>query len=257
MLNKKSLAGKTVIVTRPLAQAQYICTELERCQATVVHFPVISVTVAKNIDAAKNTLADLNTYNTIIFISANAVHYAMSLVKDLNLNLNKIQLAAIGPATKSAIETYGHKIDIFPQHNFTSEALLTHPLLQNIDGGKVLVIRGRGGREHLREELELRGARVDYAEVYQRQIPKQRNTINLSALPKSSTAILIYSTESLQNLWSLCNAEEQEWIKNVVLILGGQRISDSADSVGLAKNSIIAENPSDKAMLKVLWCWAQ
>ena len=53
------LTGKTVIVTRPLAQAQNMCESLERYQATVVHFPVISITAAKNIEPAENALKKL------------------------------------------------------------------------------------------------------------------------------------------------------------------------------------------------------
>ena len=257
MLYKKSLAGKTVIVTRPLAQAQNICASLEQHQATVVHFPVISITVADDINVAKKALSDFSNYHLIIFISANAVHYAVSLAKKLGLCLKNEHIAVIGPATNSALETYGYQVKIIPEYGFTSEALLTHSSLQNIDGQKILIVRGCGGREYLRQELELRGASVDYAEVYKRQLPKQRNTIDLSTLSENSTAILIYSTESLRNLWSLCNPAEQDWIKRATLIVGGKRIADAADSVEIAKNSIIAENPSDKAMLETVLNWAR
>jgi uroporphyrinogen-III synthase len=121
-----SLAGKTVIVTRPLAQAQNICALLEKYQAAVVHFPVISIAVAKNIGSAKIALQKLKAYSIVIFISANAVHYAMKLVQELNLSLKDKRLAAVGPATKTALEGYGYSMEFDPTAGFTSEALLSH-----------------------------------------------------------------------------------------------------------------------------------
>ncbi len=251
------LSGKTIIVTRPLAQAKNMCESLERNQATVVHFPVISITAVKKIKPAKNALKKLRTYDVIIFISANAVHYAMDLVQQLSLSFKDKQLAAVGPATKMALESYGHSVSIVPMTGFTSEALLNHDSLQKIVGQKILIIRGHGGRERLRQELESRGAEVSYAEVYQRRLPVQRNTKDLSELSKEDTAILINSVESVQNLWSLCSKNEQQWLTNATFIVGGERIAKEASSVGFAKNPIIAENPSDEAMLKALHDWAK
>lgn len=257
MPTNELLTGKTVIVTRPLAQAQNMCESLERYQATVVHFPVISITAAKNIEPAKTILQQLTTYNMIIFISANAVHFTMKLAQELGLNFNDKRLAAVGPATKATIENFGFSVSIVPQAGFTSEALLAHKHLQQVAGQKILIIRGIGGRERLGQELQSRGAKIDYAEVYQRQLPTRRNTLDLSKLPNKNTAILIYSAESVQNLWSLCSIDEQQWLTNVALIAGSERIAKAASSVGFAKNPIIAENPSDDAMLNALIGWAK
>ena len=257
MHTNEPLAGKIVIVTRPLAQAQNMCASLEAYQATVVHFPVINITAAKNIAPAKNVLRQLTTYSTIIFISANAVYYAMQLAQELDLNFNAKRLAAVGPATKAALKNYGLNTSTVPQAGFNSEALLAHKHLQQVAGQKILIIRGTGGREHLSQALQSRGAKVDYAEVYQRQFPKQRNNVDLSKLSNKDTAILVYSAESAQNLWSLCNIDEQQWLTDTTLIAASERIAQTARAAGFAKNSIIAENPSDEAMLNTLLGWAK
>ena len=256
MQTDEQLTGKTIIVTRPLAQAQKMCELLERYQAVVVHFPVISITSVQNADAAKKKFQQLNTYSKVIFISANAVHYAMELAQELGVNFNNSLIAAVGPATTTALNRYGYTVSITPTEEFSSEALLKHESLQNVSGAKVLIVRGRGGREHLYQELESRGATVEYAEVYQRQLPKQRNTIDLSELSSVKTAILIYSAESAQNLWSLCSNKEQQWLKNITLVVGGKRLASIVGTLGFAKNPIIAENPSDEAMLNALIVWA-
>ena len=99
------LAGKTIIVTRPLAQAQNILEQLEVMLANTVHFPVLSIDGVDDISDAQQKFNNLQHYQTLIFISANAVHYAMSCLKGLSLNLKNSTLAAVGPATKARIGT--------------------------------------------------------------------------------------------------------------------------------------------------------
>ncbi len=256
MSSETTLAGKTIVVTRPLAQAQNILELLEARQATVIHFPVISISVTDEIETAQQCFSKLSNYQIIIFISANAVHYSMSTAQELGINFNNSTLAAVGPATKATLENYGHKVAIVPEEGFTSEALLNDPTLQNIAKQNILIVRGHGGREYLREILEARNAQVDYAEVYQRQLPSERNNVDLCQLTEHDTAILIYSAESAQNLWSLCTLAEQQCITNMAVIAGSQRIAEAATRVGFANNPIIAENPSDKAMLAALSNWS-
>jgi len=251
-----SLADKTIVVTRPLARAQKIFELLEAKQANVIHFPVISISLTSNLEIPRQYFQNLEDYHAIIFISANAVHFAFQIVQELGINFKAATLAAVGPATKAALEGYGCEVSIAPAAGFTSEALLEEAALQNLAQQKVLIVRGQGGREHLRQVLESRHAEVDYAEVYQRQIPSQRNAIDLSQLPITNTVVLIYSVESVQNLWSLCSKDEKQFLTNITTIVGSNRIAEAVSKCGFAKDSIIAENPSDEAMLAAVDGWA-
>lgn len=256
MSSKATLADKTIIVTRPLAQAQHMLESLEVNLARTVHFPVIRISATKNLDATKKQLSALASYQMVIFISANAVHYAMKAAKALDITFDNVALAAIGPATNAALESYDYQTSIVPRSGFTSEALLNEPALQDLTQQNILIVRGEGGREHLRQTLAARDAKVDYAEVYQRQLPTTRNPVELNLLSPEKTAILLYSVESAQNLWSLCNPNEQQWLTTVTFIVGSVRISDAVTKLGIAKESIIAENPSDEAMQAAIHHWA-
>lgn len=247
-----TLANKTIIVTRPLVKVQNLCMQLEARQAKVVHFPVINITPISNIEAAKKSLQQLTNYNLVIFISANAVNYTMSIAQKLDINFLNCNLAAVGSATKLALENYNYRVDITPEQKYSSQALLEHEALQNLSQQNILIARGLGGREYLRQELEQRGATVDYLEVYERTLPVSRNPIDLCTLSKTDTRVLIYSAESAQNLWSLCNQEERKWLQNITIVAASERIANNLSSDRFAKQPIIAENPSDEAMLQAI-----
>jgi len=190
MSSNNTLAGKTIIVTRPMAQAQNIFEILEARQADVIHFPVISISDADDIEHAKQYLSKLTNYHIVIFISANAVHYAMKTAQEQAIDFKNATLAAVGPATKAALENHGCEVAITPSSGYTSEALLSDPALQDIEQKNILIIRGQGGREYLGQTLESRKAQVSYAEIYQRKLPSERNTIDLAQFPANSTALL-------------------------------------------------------------------
>lgn len=206
---------------------------------------------------AKTALGRLAEYDIVVFISGNAVHYATELVQKLGLNFHGKQLATVGTATEAVLQEHGYHANIVPATGSSSEALLTHESLQQVAKQKILIVRGIGGREHLRQELEARGAQVDYAEVYRRRLPAKRNAINLGTLPEEDAAVLIYSPESAKNLWSLCSDNEKKWLTKTTLIAGSERIAQAAASVGFADNFITATNPSDEAMLHALIKWVR
>ena len=260
MPDRELLAGKTVLVTRPVAQARDMLASLERHQATVVHFPAIRICVAEDTGPAENLLQHLADYDAVIFSSANAVHHAMQLVRTLQLTFSARCIAAVGPATRAALKHHRLQADIVPGTGFSSEDLLAHEGLQahaGSQGQHILIIRGVGGREHLARELRARGARVDIAEVYQRLRPTTRPARNLGAHDEKNSAVLAYSAESMQNLWALCTGDEQKWLGKVTLIAGSRRIAMTATAMGFTKNPIIAENASDAAMLEAVLAWAR
>ena len=247
-----TLANKTIIVTRPLTKIQNLCMQLEARQAKVVHFPVISISPIIELETAEKILQRIVNYNLVIFISVNAVNCCVSIAQQLNIGLAKCSMAAVGSATKLALESHGYKVDISPEQKFSSEALLEHTALQNISQQNILIVRGLGGREFLRQELEQRGAKVDYLEVYERKLPTSRNPIDLSTLSNNDSRVLIYSAESAQNLWSLCTQDEQKWLQSTTIVAASERIANNLSSARFTKRPIIAKNPSDEAMLQAL-----
>jgi len=135
--------------------------------------------------------------------------------------------------------------------------------LQAIDGEKILIFRGCGGRGHLAEELRKRGAWVDYCELYERVLPpiasEQLQQLFVSTeTPGKQVVVSLHSGESLQNLLAVLTqlpaaqqAEAHTWLHNILLLVPSQRIVAAAQAAGF-KRIICAENATDNAMTVAL-----
>jgi uroporphyrinogen-III synthase len=177
-----------------------------------------------------------------------------------------IDYFAVGATTAKKLASYGVAVQdlaVSASGGMTSEDLLSAEHLQDVDGEKILIFRGCGGRGHLAEELRKRGAWVDYCELYERGLPMaaREQLGQLLAATGSSTAQIIlslHSGESLHNLVGLLAqlpSTQQEracaWMHNNLLLVPSQRIVEAAQVAGF-KRIICAENATDNAMTAAL-----
>lgn len=252
-----SLQGLHVVVTRPAQQAAAFCQQLQQAGATVIAFPVIAITPVSDSRAAQAVLAQLDSYDAVIFISANAVEHGLALLSAAQRAcLQHLTLGAIGKQTAQALQQHGYAVPWLPASGFTSEDFLALPQTQAVAGKRILIVRGVGGRELLAETLRTRGAQVDYVDVYQRSRPahdpaelKQRHA------RAELDIIAITSSEGLENL--LAMLDYPAWLYNVPLLVGSQRLLASARQAGFTGTIVIADNPSDAAMMQALHHWAK
>lgn len=253
----ETLRGLTVLVTRPAHQASHFQQLLAGSGAQAVLFPVLEVCQPDDLAAATAILAQLQRYDTALFISANAVEFGLKLLDSPQLEaLQQLTLGAIGKKTANILLQHGFTAQWVPAQGFTSEDFLALPETQQLAGKRILIFRGEKGRELLADSLRQRGASVDYVDVYQRVRPK----IDASHLKhlheqRQLDIIAITSSEGLLNL--LAMLDNPDWIKTVPLLVGSQRMMETARQAGFTGTLAIADNPGDEAMLQALTHWAQ
>ena len=81
-----------------------------------------------------------------------------------------LKIAAIGPATRQAIEQHGVKVDVVPRE-YVAESVVAS-LRRKVKGKRVLLARARVARDVIPRELRKLGARVDVVEAYETVIPR-------------------------------------------------------------------------------------
>ena len=81
-------------------------------------------------------------------------------------SLRHLKIAAIGPATKKAIEKRGVKVQVVPEE-YIAESVVKS-LKGEVRGKRVLLVRAKVARDVIPRELRKAGAQVDVFEAYER-----------------------------------------------------------------------------------------
>ena len=155
------LTGKTVVITRAASQSAELRSGLEALGARVVECPTIHIVPPTSWKAVDEAIKKLNSYNWLLFTSANAVEQFMDR---MGTRRPSIPIAVVGSATGKRLEEWNLKPSLVPK-DFRAEGLL-ESFPQNLVGTRILFPRAEVAREMLPEELRRRGATVDIVTVY-------------------------------------------------------------------------------------------
>lgn len=252
----KSLNGAHVLVTRPAHQAENLCRLIEERDGVAVRFPTLAIAALEDTCTIQNTLAHLDKYQWLIFVSANAVTMHRYYSDDGKIEKFKsVRIAAIGKATAQALVQAGLSVDLVPESGYNSEALLAMTQMQQMMGQRCLIVRGEGGREELATTLRNRGATVEYLDVYKRMIPGMDNSqVSLLLAQSMLDAITVTSGEALQNLIIMLEEKHHHQLFEVPLVVISNRIRQIAVDIGF-KRIAVTNSPSDVAILEtVIMC---
>ncbi|MFA7592275.1 MAG: uroporphyrinogen-III synthase [Thiohalobacteraceae bacterium] len=241
------LAGRSILVTRPVHQAGELCRMIEVAGGRAVRFPVLDILPASDPTGVQAALARLGDYDLAIFVSTNAVSHTLAALTPRPWP-PQVAVAAVGSATARALTAQGLEA-IHPPHEFTSEALLALPALQQMAGRRVLILRGDGGREHLRAALLARGARVDYLEVYRRAQSAADPTALLAEWRRGIDAVLLASGETLRQLQAIIGTLGEPLLRTATLVVAHARTAELARSLGAGGTIVVAADATDAAML--------
>jgi uroporphyrinogen-III synthase len=249
MINK--LNYKRILVTRPKLQAHNLISLIEQHGGQAIAFPTLEILPLENSQATKQQLENLKTYQWFIFISANAVNFAVTANNGKIGHLTQTKIAAVGKATAKALQDAGLTVDLMPETGFNSEALLATQALQQLQNQQILIVRGVGGRETLADELKKRGAKVDYCEVYQRKIPDIDTRTVVDLLHRQQLNFLtITSSEALHNLVTMLDVHKNLLV-NIPLVVISERIKQIAQIIGF-KKIVVSSSPDDAAILNTI-----
>jgi len=184
-LSKVPLAGVRILVGRARHQAGALSAELRKLGATVLEIPFIEIRKPRSFKPLDSALLDLAAYDWLILTSANGVEAMWQRLVKLSVtkrSVKHLRIAAIGPATKKAIEQRGVKVDIVPKE-YVAESVV-RSLRRRVKGKRVLLVRARVARDVIPRELHEAGAKVDVVEAYETVVP-QSSRKRLQAVLKS------------------------------------------------------------------------
>ncbi|WP_232772439.1 uroporphyrinogen-III synthase [Psychromonas sp. Urea-02u-13] len=183
-------------------------------------------------------------YDDIIAISANAVEYTDRVLKGEQWPLARY--LAVGESTKSLLAQKVGQSVFLPCETFNSEGLLALSQLQQLKNRSILILRGVGGREFLKEELIARGASVDYYESYQRvAINFSRSTSIQKWQQLAINGAIISSVELLEQLIIVAK-DDKNWLLSLTIFTASERILEHAIALGFQKTELLPSISNQK-----------
>ena len=164
----KPLFGLGVVITRPERQADDLAKLLAAEGARPIAFPTIAIEPPSDWSELDAALAELESYQWLIFTSANGVRFFFERMqqkgKDMR-DLKGIKICCIGPATARQLEDRGIRVDLVPEE-FIAEGILKSFAAMDIQGMNILIPRAEKARDILPRTLKAQGARVTVATAY-------------------------------------------------------------------------------------------
>ena len=251
------LKGQVILNTRPRHQQAELTTLLEQDGARVLSFPVIEIALTEN-DALRQRLnQDLGQYDILLFVSRNAVDGAFQFI-DVERLATGTTFGVIGRATRQALADWIENLDqcLLAGEPYNSEALLEAEALQQVAGKRILIFRGQQGRNLLGDELAARGAKVDYCEVYRRELPPcDLSAFNRLVDDGFPTLAILTSNEGMHNLLELVDATAAERLRQIPWLLISERMRESALKLGHNAPIVIAQSASDEGIYQTICDW--
>lgn len=241
------LTGLSVLVTRPAPQGDVLAAGIAALGGEPIVFPALAIEPIAALAPPPHEL--------VIFVSAHAVEHGARLIqKDAVM-----RIAAIGRATATALAAAGLPADIVPQATATSEGLLEHPDLHAAALRSVLIVRGEGGRETLRETFVSQGASVTTLEVYRRVAPNV-SAADLAALEQRWTeqgidVVTATSVETYLKLEQLLSERGRMLLHTATLLAPSDRIVAAARNAGWRGDALVSGGADDPSILGALARW--
>lgn len=241
-----------IVVTRPREQAASLMQRLSALAVRPILFPCLEIKPIQPNGLLEQTIAAWSTFDTILFISPNAAKLVAPHVSHLS---SQPQIAAVGTGTAAALAQYGMSVTIMPEQSFTTEGLLALTAFQHIEGKRIAIMKGEGGRELLVNTLRQRKAEVIEVPVYQRCCPRIDPAPLLQQLQRGAVhIILVTSGEALHNFNKLLGEAGRVYWQSTPLLVSSERLAQLAYTLG-ATHVYQAVNASDDALVQAIVQW--
>ncbi len=239
VMDSLMLKNLNVLVTRPQPHSEDLCHLIANKGGKAFALPLVRI---EPINLHSHETLTINNYDKIIFVSRPAAELGADWATG-----KSVSVYAVGAGTAKVLESKG----IYSNMGKTpdSEGLLDLIALQQIDGQRILIIRGKGGRKLLKQTLTSRGGCVDELALYQRLcINYSKGHINKLVESQQINVIVTTSAGILNNL---LQQVDLALLKKVTLVVPSERILSIAKEQGFFR-VVCATGADNDAILRSL-----
>lgn len=276
-----------VIVTRPEADAGRLLDALRQRGRTAIALPVLGIEAVADRSPLVRAMATVDGYRLVVFVSPNAIRRA--LAERQRPWPAGVAVGVMGPGSVAALREAGivapsvHVISpatgeaperpaIAPRRSgprFDSEGLFdvldeALALRAGFDG-RVLIVRGNGGRAWLAERLRSLGIAVDEIEAYRRvrpvADPAAADALADLVRANADATIVLTSSEGVDHLVAIVESAlaardgidrdaVRAWLFGAGIVAPHPRIAERARAAGFGRVTLCT--PGDDGILAAI-----
>ncbi|WP_206811643.1 uroporphyrinogen-III C-methyltransferase [Paradesulfitobacterium ferrireducens] len=194
----KPLFGQRIIVTRARHQASALSQAIEDLGGEPWEFPAIEIVPPSAPELLTKAISNLKRFEWLVFTSVNGVtaffNELMKRGKDIR-DLAGVEIVAIGPATKEALEQRSLRIAFMPDE-YRAEKIIEGLASRVLAGQSVLLARAEEARDVLPEALKALGADVWDVPVYKTVLGESNREDLLELLGDGKVSAVTFTSSS-------------------------------------------------------------
>jgi len=133
------LAGRTILIARDPGRVASLRANLEGLGAHVIVAPVTSVAPG-DVSALDAAVADLDSFAWVVVTSVNAVNEVRASAERVGVAIDQagVRWAAVGPATRRALETLGVRVGVEPDDHSAAGLVAAFTDMASSPGGALV-----------------------------------------------------------------------------------------------------------------------
>ncbi len=261
------LRGRTVMMTRALAQAAEFSAALEGLGARVVACPTIEIVEPESFASLDEAIDNLYGYDWLIFTSVNGVEYFLRRLEERGHEIEEIddlRVCAIGAATAERLCEARVHVDVVPEH---SKAEGVFDALERFLGGRenlkhlnFLIPRAAVARDYLPQALEGAGGRVDAVTAYCTVPPRRTDRARIEAMLVGGAVdcVTFTSSSTVHNLARLFDTTDlSELLCGVRVACIGDITASTAAEYGLTTHIQPDEHTTPALARAIAACFSE
>lgn len=248
--NRRILAGKRIVITRPKERSGGLVSCLRDAGAEVLEFPTIKIVpLWENV---LHQVRNLQLYDWLVLTSPTGAEYFfefMQIQKTDFRTLSRLRFAVIGDGTASICMKHGIYPDFIPDNFYASE--LGNGLTKIVkEGERVLILRARRGSHELTSSLESAGIIFDDVALYDTITPGETPLSNrIKKLLKDGVvdAVTFTSGSTVRGFMEIVNPDKKA-LSEFTAICIGEKTEKIAREMGMKTK--ICDSISEDGLLK-------
>ncbi|MCC7125902.1 MAG: uroporphyrinogen-III C-methyltransferase [Acidobacteria bacterium] len=237
--DNRPLFGKRVLVTRSREQAPELVELLELNGAEAIEAPVLRILAPLDEAPIEQAVANLRSYDWVLFTSTNAVAAVLRRVLRESRDLRAIagpSLCAVGPGTAERLHRFGIVPDLDPDDHRISGLLRALSARGSLKGARVLLPVSDAPGDSLADELRAAGALVDRIEAYRAATVEGDLHLDLyrQLLERRIDAVTFTSATTVRAFVEIHGADQSaDLLSSTVVATIGPAAADAAAEAGI------------------------